>query len=186
MGKKDTQKMIQIVSDFINELSDDQFTNLINGNAMIEYKENQNHVSSIDQMKSSVQQAQSMKEIEGCFKGLLKKDIRAFCKDCRIDIRKKDTKKELFYKIAVHFGITRPDEKDFNTLIKEFDRFTDVKEAAEFLNGAGELRTKDDLIRFANVLDVHIRPKERKADILHRIAESVVGSRLRAQVIKNV
>ncbi|GAA0489308.1 hypothetical protein GCM10008986_13910 [Salinibacillus aidingensis] len=187
MGKKDTQKMIQIVSDFISELSDEQFTNLINGNAIIEYKTN--YKNSFDQIKASVQQGQSMREVEKCFKGMLKKDIMAFCKDSRIDFRKKDTKKELYHKIAVHFDIkrsTKPDEKDFKALIKEFEQCTDVKEAVEFLSEAGELRTKEDLIRFANVLDVHIRPKEKKADIIHRIAESVVGSRIRAQVIKNV
>src|SRR5690606_23977625 len=123
------------------------------------------------------------------FGGLLKKEIILFCEHYEIDIKKRDTKRVIFPKIAAHFNIdykeiVKAKERDDLDKVKEkFQPLSSVEEGRRFIANHQLLKTKKDIIRFAKLLDVYVNPKHSKDTILNRVIESVIGSRVRSKVI---
>ncbi|MRH41652.1 hypothetical protein GH741_03065 [Aquibacillus halophilus] len=186
MSKRESQLMFQIFSEFINGLNHEQYESLVNGNAVIEYKRT-NTIPIDDRLKDSILKSEKITDVERYFKGSLKKDIILFCESNRINVKGRDTKKEMFKKIANHFNIDYQESKDveLNEVMEKFLQLTDGVEAKQFLTAHETLKTKKEIIQFAQLLDVYVNPRHSKVAIVDRIIESVIGSQLRAKVIRS-
>ncbi|WP_163971069.1 hypothetical protein [Oceanobacillus halotolerans] len=189
MSKTETQALFQIISEFINDLSKEQMENLVNGNATIAYRSNSQPIG-YQHLETSIRNSKSIQEVERACRGMVKKEIIAFCEVYDIALNKRDTKKVLFKKIASHFqienteSVQEKDESELEKIKETFQQLKSVEEAKQFLTNHPLLITKKDLIRFAKILDVYVNPKQKKAIILNRIIESVIGSKVRAKVIQ--
>jgi hypothetical protein len=186
MSKKESQFFFQIISEFINSLSEEQYDHLLNGNAAIEYKVKTNSINK--SLKESLLNSKAIEDVESIFKGMLKKQILLFCEINGVDVRKSDTKKVLIEKIAAHFHKVNSESKSAEDNLKkvreELGRYTEVEKAREFLSNHPLLKTKKEIVHFARLLDVYVHQKQSKAIILNRIIESVVGSQVRAKLIR--
>jgi N-glycosylase/DNA lyase len=181
MTKKESKILFQLIFEFIDRLSDKQYENLVSGNALIEYKLKQNG-ESYQQLKESLIQCKTINEIESILGRMLKKEIVSFCKYYKIDVKQKDTKKEMYDKIADHLKIQTQGDQ-LNEVKIKFQQMKSMEEAKQYLTSHQLLKTKKDIIRLAKLLDVYVNQKDRKDIILNRIIESVIGSQVRADVI---
>ena len=67
--------------------------------------------------------------------------------------------------------------------IENIDNFTTREEASGYIYSMN--LTKAGLTSLSKKLDVHINKSDKKENIINRIVESVIGSKLRVQAIKN-
>ncbi len=178
MAVKETKLLFHILSNFISNLNDEQITNLINGTAKITYQELNNK-----DKRDVLQKASSIKEVEQTFNGMLKTEIVTFCRSQGIKVKNRDTKKELFQKIASFYNI-KMEENHLNEVILNLQQMNSLEEGRVFLSRHELIKTKQDLIQLAKSLDVHVQPKLRKNELLERIIKSVIGSKLRVKMIQ--
>lgn len=192
MGKKDAEKLMEVVTHTLKNLTITEYHNLLNGNGRLQFVE-----ENTDKYHDVIQTLKGSESYEGFYRTLknhknskTKKQLGEFCNHLRIEIKSKDTKVVLYEKIAARFGYGK-EEPSENTVDKEVIKFgkqlqnmQSIKEAEEFLYDQKNLKTKATLQTLAKIYDVHIQSRMTKEEIIKRIIDSVVGSRLKSMVIR--
>lgn len=189
MSKKETQEMLQITTDFLEGLTNKQFQDLVNGNAVIRYEAKDNHTA-YDQMMKKIKQASSSADLERLLKKYTKKELASFCKKYNIEVKAKDTKKVMFQGIASHIQLVdhlsevKSKSESWNEIESALHEFSTLDEAEDFVVKHDRLQTKKSIVAFAKSLGVYVSQKHTKQEILNRVVDSVVGARLRGIVIR--
>lgn len=192
MSKSELVQMMQLMQQFIQGLTADQFNNLIKGNGVIKYeqckvKEN----TEFDQLKEAIiQKAQTQLDVEKVLYKQTKKFLAAFCKYYNMEVTTKHTKGDIYKIIARHFHIdiqeTNKEDaiSEFSKIEAKLQQLESVDEALNYLMMQEAIRSKSSLIQFAKTLDVYITQKQRKEEILNRIVDSIVGVKLRGRALR--
>lgn len=131
-SKSDTLTILQIVSNLLNSLSDDQYNELLNGNGKLVYKENTKKIS----------------------RGQEK--------------------------------LQKTDDISYESLGEKIRLCKTREEAFQVIRNEPSLKTKSELIKLAHILEVHIIKRDTREKIEEKIVESVVGSKIRFETIKNI
>lgn len=77
-------------------------------------------------------------------------------------------------------------EEDLQALSSQINELKNREEAQNLLKNDSRVRLKDDLIRLAKFLHVHVERKDKREMIEDKIIEFVVGAKLRSRAIQSV
>lgn len=66
----------------------------------------------------------------------------------------------------------------------KLEEFTDLDEANKFLTSCNELSQKSDLLKLAKLLNVYIEKDGNNDEIVKKIVDAVVGSKLRSLTLR--
>ncbi|WP_204150447.1 hypothetical protein [Leptolyngbya sp. CCY15150] len=77
-------------------------------------------------------------------------------------------------------------EEDLQAIIEQLQEITSREEAHKLLKSDSRIRLKDDVIRIAKLLQVHVEKKDNREKIEARIVEFIVGVKLRNQAIQSL
>lgn len=193
MSKKETEDMLQIALNFIQGLTNEQYENILKGNASIDYIIENNHPQFGQLKERIIREARGINDTEKILKKYTKKYLASFCEHSSIDIKARDTKAIIYQKVASHFQFDTEsadndgekfEENKIANIGAELQNFDSLDEAREFLVNHDLLRTKTNLVKLARSLDVYIKQSQSKQAVRNRIVDSVVGSRIRSKVIR--
>jgi uracil DNA glycosylase len=186
MSKAESEKLMQMVLSFIQGLTNQQYSDLLNGNRKIHLEEFVQQEKKNDEFEQIKEQLLKEKEVETILCSQTKRYLTSFCNYYGIRILAKDPKAVLYEKIAAHFNIDNREETNsgLNKIADQLQKNNSVTEAQEYLNNEASLRTKTSLMKLARLLDVYVNQKQTKEEILNRIVESVVGAKVRSKAIR--
>jgi hypothetical protein len=77
-------------------------------------------------------------------------------------------------------------EEDLQALSYQINELKNREQAQDLLRNDSRVRLKDDLIRLAKFMCVHVAKKDKREIIEEKIIEFVVGAKLRSEAIKSV
>ncbi|MBB6452572.1 hypothetical protein HNQ94_001017 [Salirhabdus euzebyi] len=189
MSKKNTARLMNLVADFIEGLTEREFQSLLNNQAKlcVEVLDNNPDQDIFIRLKS---QANSLLDIEEALKKFKKNELISLCKIHGIDVKTRDTKKVIYEKVAAHLKVHDSEGTDVSNPYEEVKKIlnnsNDREDATEYLVHHPLLKTKKDLIKLAKSYAIYVDQKYTKRDLLDRIVESVVGARLRGKAIRSV
>ncbi|WP_164668827.1 hypothetical protein [Virgibacillus doumboii] len=183
MGKKDTEKLLHVTMEFLEGLSAKQFQALVEGKAVIRFEPKQDDRQKHQQLKEKLKQESNIEKI---LNSHTKKELIAFCKYYKINIKTRDIKKMLIEKIILYIRDDKPEKEliDWKTIENELHNCSTLDEAKNMLANHKDLRLKNDLITFAKSLGIYVNKRYSKQEVLERIADYTTGARLRGKVIR--
>lgn len=201
-SKRDLEAMFSIINSFIKGLSVNEYENILNGSATLKYVEKSLSLAEKNQFDEilnnilgvgGVLNENTMDIIKEKIE--TKNQLIAFCNYLNIDLKSKDTKEDIYEKILIF--IEENKEILINKINKnvsihqmiemialELEGFVDKEQALKFLLDKKVLENKSHSLFLAKVLDVNVRKESSNLEILERIVDSVVGSKLRSMVIR--
>ncbi|MFB4168303.1 hypothetical protein [Virgibacillus sp. JSM 102003] len=187
MSKKETEKMLQITMEFLEGLTNKQFQDLVDKKAFIRFEAKAYCAAEYDQIMDRIKQDS---DVEKLLKNYTKKELALFCGYHKVNIRSNDTKKEIYKKVASHLNINHwPAKKTAESNWKQIENALNncgtLEEARNFLANQSLLRLKKDITAFAKAQGVYVNQKYTKQELLDRIADSVVGARIRGEIIRS-
>jgi len=77
-------------------------------------------------------------------------------------------------------------EEDLKSLSCKINELKDREEAQDFLKNDPRVHLKDNLVRLAKFLHVHVVKSDKRENIEKKIIQFVIGSKLRSAAIQNV
>lgn len=76
-------------------------------------------------------------------------------------------------------------EKELASIANRLNLFERREEALEYLTSSKVCYLKANLIKLASMLDIYINKSDNKNELLEKIVESTVGSKIRSKAIKD-
>ena len=77
-------------------------------------------------------------------------------------------------------------EEDLNLLSYKINELKDREDAQDFLRNDPRVKLKDNLVRLAKFLQVHVLKSDKREIIEEKIIEFVIGAKLRSEAIQGV
>ncbi|WP_121616408.1 hypothetical protein [Virgibacillus halodenitrificans] len=191
MSKRDTEKVLRIALNFLEGLTMKQFQELIEGNAEIHYKAKEKRF--LKEIQRIEREARHTADVEKILEGYTKKDLLQFGDELNLPIKTRDTKKVIYQKIADHFGLTDSagheckkisEAEQWKSIEDALRNSSTLEKAKDFLLNQDSLRLKKDIVAFAKHLGVYVNKRYTKQELLERIVNSVVGSRIRGRAMR--
>ncbi|MGP4106739.1 hypothetical protein [Virgibacillus sp. L01] len=187
MSKKETEKMLRITMEFLEGLTNKQFQDLVDKKAVIRFEAKAGHTVDYDQIMDKIKQDWN---VEKNLKNYTKKELALFCGCHNISIKPNDTKKVIYKKVASHLNINHSPaneiaESNWKQIENALQSCSTLDEAKSFLANQSILRLKKDITAFAKVQGVYVSQRYTKQELLERIADSVVGARIRGEIIRS-
>ncbi len=202
-SKKDFNIVSQLFVDFINNLTDVQFNNLIDGTADIKYAEKALDASlkdkyeailykivSINDRQEKVSFIRDNEQLEN------KAKLLGFCKYFKVDAKNKDTVETIINNIiefseknsenvVYRFNKKENIEDSIDKIAQDLETFMDVEEAKKYIKSCNSVDSKVNLLKLAKKLNVFISDRESSYDIiLDSIIKSVVEAKIRSYTIR--
>ncbi|MGE8080050.1 hypothetical protein [Peribacillus loiseleuriae] len=200
-SKNDFEAMISIINGLIKNLTKTEYENILNGSATFKYVErslNSTEKNYFDLILSKLvkiydEQSNPLDYIKGELE--TKNQQINFCNYLNVDIKTKDSKEEIYNKILLYVEEnidlikgriykSNSIEKQIEEIRINLEACNDIQKAVKYLSNCKILEYKNNLLHLAKILDVNVRKEHHTEDILNRIVESVVGSKLRSMAIR--
>lgn len=200
-SRKDSYILNKLFVDFINGLTEEQFSNLINGTAELKYtdkgldnvtKERFKDIlyyTALAQDNAKSDYIKSRPEINS------KAKLVEFCKYINVEYKAKDTIDSIIQNIlsyieknhdTILYKVVREDsiEKQLDEISKKIEEFMNLEEARNFILSKDILNSKTNLIKLAKRLNVFIDREGTYDNILDKILSSVVEAKIRSYTIR--
>ncbi|WML43822.1 hypothetical protein [Neobacillus sp. PS3-40] len=204
MPKKNMTLFLQKIVKIIENLSEQQYEMILTDRATLKYEAFETDPIIYINLKNHIEkQAKSLKDLKNSLKMTLKskKEYLLFCNYLKIPIKSKDSIETLIKKMAAHFDIKESNEGneqktedhggneqnllgELHLISETLQKFDNVQEGKNFITNHKLLSLKKDIILFAKTIDVPVNSKLSKKDLVNRIVESVVGSKVRSMVLR--
>lgn len=187
MSKKETEKMLRITMEFLEGLTNKQFQDLVDKKAVIRFEAKTDYTNEYDRIMGKIKQGLNVEKI---LKNYTKKELALFCANHNVNIKSNDTKKVIYQKVASHLKIgnspaNKIEKSNWKQIENTLQNCNTLDEAKSFLASQGILRLKKDVTAFAKAQGVYVNQKYTKQELLERIADSVVGARIRGEIIRS-
>ncbi|TYQ14841.1 UNVERIFIED_CONTAM: hypothetical protein Cloal_1224 [Acetivibrio alkalicellulosi] len=201
-SKKDFNIVLKIFIDFINTLTEDQFSNLVNGSADIKYQD-----KGLDNDKKEIytnilykiaieDNIEEKTKIIACSEELsTKSKLLEFCKYFKICYKSKDTidiiikniiefidknKESIIYKYSMAENL----EENIDKIAQRLEEIMDIVEARSFMSKSKILENKSNLLKLSKKLNVFIDRDSTREIIVDNIIRSVVEAKIRSYTIR--
>ncbi|MGG0473557.1 hypothetical protein ABEY96_15320 [Priestia aryabhattai] len=202
-SKRDLEAMFSIVSNIIKNLNVNEYENILNGSATLKYVEKSLTASEKSQFDVVLKKLLNLdsNEINTNFMETIKAELETksqlinFCNYLNIEVKTKDKKEDIYEKILnfvdenkeillnkFNKGISI--NQTLEQIASQLENFNDKNLALKFLLGNNALDNKGHLLSLAKILDVNVRKESNNGEIIERIVDSVVGSKLRSMAIR--
>lgn len=201
-SKKDFLIVLKLLLDLVNNLSEDQFNNLVNGSADIKYFE-----KGIDSEKKEIynnilyklaKEKNSEKKIELITNSSdlsTKSKLIDFCKYFKVEFRVKDTNSVIIKRILNFVDENEEDiiyrfnkleciEENVDEIAKKLENIMDVEEARTLILNSKSLKNKTNLLKLSKKLNVFIDRESSYEIIVDTIIKSVVEAKIRSYTIR--
>ena len=201
-AKKDYCIVSKIIGDFIDGLTEEQFNNLLNGNADIKYVE-KGIDSSIKEIYHLIMHRLISADSEEIIRDIIKNEdylsnkqkIQDFCKFFKVEFRIKDSNEMLITNIiefvknnrgVLLYKYERQDSIDvkIEEIAKQLEEIMNVEEARELLKSKDILQNKTNLVKLAKKLRVFFDREAGVDTIIDTIVQSVVEAKIRSYTIR--
>lgn len=174
--------------DFISDLSNEQYQNLLSGKAVVRYEQlepNQRTALLVEKFRSDIR----LLKLEDIKKQFKKEELLLISEHYNVSNKSRDTKQDIINKLVHSFGenikSTANNDHMHQKLAEEIHKFDSVEKGKDYLANHPKLRTKKDIIALAKSMDVYVSQTYTKQKLLNRIAESIIGAKLRGQIIRS-
>lgn len=179
--------MLRITMEFLEGLTNKQFQDLVDKKAVIRFETKADHTVDYDQIMDKIKQDWNVEKI---LKNYTKKELALFCANHNVNIKSSDTKKIIYRKVASHLNINNSPAKEtaesnWKQIENALQNCRTLDEAKSFLANQSILQLKKDIIAFAKAQGVYVNLRYTKQELLERIADSVVGARIRGEIIRS-
>lgn len=198
-SKKDFLVISKVINEFINSLTEEQFSNLINGTGDIRYIE-----KGLDNEKRELYNKliyDIAKENDELKKDKIneilstKSKIIEFCKYFKINYKAKETNDSLVKNILIYIEKNRniiihryekveDTESEINKLAKKLEDTMSIEEAKQLIYDAKCVESKGNLLKLSKKLNVFTDREATYEAILENIIKSVVESKIRSYKIR--
>lgn len=201
-SKKDFLIVSKLLADLVNNLSEDQFNNLVNGTADIKYfekgidnekKEKYNNI-----LYKLAKEKNSEKKIELITNSeelSTKSKLIDFCKHFKIEFKVKDTNSVITKRILNFVDENEEDiiyrfnkleciEENVDEIAKKLENIMDVEEARTLIFNSQSLKNKTNLLKLSKKLNVFIDRESSYETIVDIIIKSVVEAKIRSYTIR--
>ncbi|MBP1947166.1 hypothetical protein [Virgibacillus litoralis] len=187
MGKKETEKMLRITMEFLEGLTNKQFQELVEKKAFIRFEAKFDYTADYDQIMDRIKKDSNVEKI---LKKYTKKELALFCCHHNVNIKSNDTKKVIYKKVASHLNIDHSfaketGESNWKQIENALHNCGTLEEAKNLLANQSLLQLKKDITAFAKAQGVYVNQGYSKQELLERIADSVVGARIRGEIIRS-
>lgn len=202
-SKKDFYVVSKLVLDVINNLTDEQFNNLINGSGDLKYIEKGLDVEKKDKynwilytIASQEKDAEKIKFIKENNEFPTKAKMIEFCKYFKIEYKVKDVADTIIQNIVefcnankdniiYKYNRTESLETGIDEIAKKLEECMDVEEAKKLIEECKTVESKVNLLKLAKKLNVFINRDTSYDIIMDAIIKSVVESKIRSYTIRN-
>lgn len=198
MKKRESEKLLDIFKDTISQLTESDLNNLLTGKGKLKFERDKKEENSSEQFNELYR---LLKEAEDNlrFQNILimnnqlktKKQLLEFCVTSNIKVKSRDTKAVILEKIFTHFGkepqntTTKETTQKLKQIGEELSAIESVREAESFIFNNSALKTKNELISLGKIFNVHVQSNMKKRQVIERIVESLVGSKINSKTIRN-
>ncbi|MCC2765715.1 hypothetical protein [Clostridium perfringens] len=201
-SKKDFSIISKNILDFINNLTEEQFNNIVNGTADIKYVEKgldndkrEIFNSIVNYLINENDDEKRINYVKENSNLATKAKLIEFCKYLKIDYKQKDTidviisniidyikinKDVLIYK----FSKSEKLELGIEEVAKKLENSMDVDEAKAIITGSKVVESKTNLLKLAKKLNVFVDREFSYENIMDNIIKSVVESKIRSYTIR--
>ncbi|WP_133015759.1 hypothetical protein [Clostridium cuniculi] len=198
-SKKDFLVISKVINEFINSLTEEQFSNLINGTGDIRYIE-----KGLDNEKRELYNKliyDIAKENDELKKDKIneilstKSKIIEFCKYFKINYKAKETNDSLVENILIYIEKNRSiiihryekvedTESEINKLAQKLEDTMSIEEAKQLIYDSKCVESKGNLLKLSKKLNVFTDREATYEAILENIIKSVVESKIRSYKIR--
>lgn len=201
-SKKDFYIVSKLFTDLINNLSEDQFSNLINGMADIRYFE-KNLDSEKREIYDSMLRELALEDNEERKYSFIRNSdelstkikLIEFCKYARIEFKSKDTNDTIIQNIinftslnkeSILYKFNRVDgiEVEIDKIVIKLEDTMDIEEARNLIYGSKVIENKSNLLKVAKKLNVFVDREATYDIIVDTIIKSVVEAKIRSYTIR--
>ncbi|MBO3342094.1 hypothetical protein [Clostridium perfringens] len=201
-SKKDFSIISKNILDFINNLTEEQFNNIVNGTADIKYVEKgldndkkEIFNSIVNYLINENDDEKRINYVKENSNLATKAKLIEFCKYLKIDYKQKDTidviisniidyikinKDILIYKFSKSENL----ELGIEEVAKKLENSMDVDEAKAIITGSKVVESKTNLLKLAKKLNVFVDREFSYENIMDNIIKSVVESKIRSYTIR--
>ncbi len=201
-SKKDFYTVNKLLADFINGLTEEQFSKLVDGLAEVKYVEKALDsltrskydeillaTAKIKDRKHRIEELSSLNDLN------TKAKLIDLCKYINIDCKSKDRVDDIIAKIENYVNessetIIDKNEKStgleerLDEIGNELEKFMNVDEARHFLVTNKDVASKTNLVKLARKLRVYIEKEASYDLIIETILKSVVEAKIRSYTIR--
>ncbi|QII51314.1 hypothetical protein G3M81_22355 [Bacillus paralicheniformis] len=199
-SKRDADLLFKLISNFISNLTEDQYKQLITGEAEIKLKTRKLDSDTVQQYKKLLFELVSIKDIKKRTDFLLSKmskksELINFNNYLNITYKSRDTVQKLVDNIIDYSlkneGYIRninskeqKSEEQFKKLSVKLQEVMDINEAEKILRKSSISNRKIDLLEFGKQLSVFPDKRMSIDEIINEIVQSVVAAKLRSYKIR--
>lgn len=201
-SKKDFYIVSRLLTDFINNLTEVQFDNLVNGTADIRYyekgidsetKEKYNtllyEIATKDNIEEKIKLIESNDELSK------KSKLMDFCKYFKIEFKAKDTNSTIMKNIIDFIDKNKENviykynkaeslEDGIDKLAQRLEDIMDIEEARNLMANSKMLESKSNLLKLSKKLNVFTDREASYDTIVDNIIKSVVEAKIRSYTIR--
>lgn len=201
-SKKDFCIVSKLVIDLVNNLSEEQYNNLVNGTADIRYME-----KGIDSEKKEIYNSivYELATKDGLDKKInviktnahlsTKSKLLEFCKYFKIEFKTKDTIDKIIQNIIQYVDENKDNiiyrvekaediQESIDEIAKKLEEIMDVEEARDLIAKSKVVESKTNLLKLTKKLNVFTDRESSYETIVDNIIKSVVEAKIRSYVIR--
>ncbi|PFE50766.1 hypothetical protein CN317_00910 [Bacillus cereus] len=201
-SKKDFCIVSKLVIDLVNNLSEEQYNNLVNGTADIRYVE-----KGIDSEKKEIYNSimyelstkdgldEKINVIKTNAHLSTKSKLLEFCKYFKIEFKTKDTIDKIIQNILQYVDENKDNiiyrvekaediQESIDEIAKKLEEIMDVEEARDLIAKSKVVESKTNLLKLTKKLNVFIDRESSYETIVDNIIKSVVEAKIRSYVIR--
>lgn len=201
-SKKDFSIVCKLILDFVNNLTEEQFSNLINGTADIKYNEKalsqdkrEKYNDILYHISIEDDREKIFNYVKQCEVLSTKMKLNEFCKYFKIEIKSKDSIENIINKIIDYvdmdkenikykYNRERDSVKNIDTIATKLEECIDVEEAKEIIFTSNLINSKTDMIKLAKRLKVYNDKDASCENIAENIIKTVVEAKMRSYIIR--
>lgn len=201
-SKKDFCIVSKLVIDLVNNLSEEQYNNLVNGTADIRYVE-----KGIDSEKKEIYNSivyelstkdgldEKINVIKTNAHLSTKSKLLEFCKYFKIEFKTKDTIDKIIQNIIQYVDENKDNiiyrvekaediQESIDEIAKKLEEIMDVEEARDLIAKSKVVESKTNLLKLTKKLSVFTDRESSYETIVDNIIKSVVEAKIRSYVIR--
>lgn len=202
-SKKEFCIISKILLDFISSLTEEQYNNLVKGEAEIKYIEK--NIDTVKKQKYDkilydlavenlveikIQYIKSNEDLSN------KSKLIDFCKYHKINYKTKETNDSIINNIIKFVDINKEDivyrwqkkeniEESIENVAEELQKIMNIEEAKIYIKKSKIIDNKSNALKLAKQLNVFVNREHSYDDIVDSIVNSVVGAKIRSYSIRN-
>ncbi|CUP24436.1 Uncharacterised protein [Clostridium baratii] len=201
-SKKDFGIVSKCILDFINNLTEEQFNNIVNGTADIKYVDKGIDSDKrimfdtiINYLVNEVSEEKRVMFIKENKQLSTKAKLIEFCKYLKVECKQKDTIEMIISNINEYIEQNRESltyryskqeniELGIEDIAKKIENSMDVEEAKNIISESKIVESKTNLLKLAKKLNVFLDRESSYEIIVDKIIKSVVESKIRSYTIR--